>query len=125
MNELLVERIRACCRENPNIRSITNLEVALNFGNGSIGKWAKSEKLPPYDRLIKVASALGVSISYLTGEDQKKEAHTTEKDGEHKNEAIDYAFFRVMQDAKDRGYTPEDLQMAIDFLDRARRRDQK
>lgn len=39
-------------------------------------------------------------------------------------EVIDSGFFRVMQSAKDKGYTPEDIQMALDFLDRARKRDQ-
>ena len=71
-NIALVERIRELCKINDNIRSITNLETSLGFGNGSIGKWAKSDKLPPYDRLAKVSNALGVSPEYLlTGETAK------------------------------------------------------
>lgn len=57
------------------------------------------------------------------GTDETKKKPTQE--GELNRNMIDPAFFRVMQDANDRGYTPEDIQMALDFLDRARRRDQK
>lgn len=71
-----------------------------------------------------IADYLGLSLEYLlTGTDETKKMPTQE--GELNRNMIDPAFFRVMQDANDRGYTPEDIQMALDFLDRARRRDQK
>lgn len=67
----------------------------------------------------KMAAYFNVSVGYLLGTETKK-APTPE--GEQ--EVIDSGFFRVMQSAKDKGYTPEDVQMALDFLDRARKRDQ-
>lgn len=53
------------------------MEQQLGFGNGVIGRWNKSK--PSYDRLEKVANALGVPVSYLTGEEQK-EKHSTESE---------------------------------------------
>lgn len=49
--------------------SITKLEVACGFGNGTIGKWTKQS--PSCDNLYKVANYLGVSIDYLyTGKEK-------------------------------------------------------
>lgn len=63
----MVERIRKLCRQNGT--SITKLESQLGFGNGAIGKWKKTK--PPYERLQKVAAALGVTVGELTGEEEK------------------------------------------------------
>lgn len=49
---------------------------------------------------------------------------SVQKETRKKEELIESGFFRVMQRAKDSGYTPEDVQMALDFLERARKRDQ-
>lgn len=82
--------------------------------NGAVPKPAQREKLCSY---------FGVSDEVLLG--YAKVEKTPTQEGELNRNMIDPAFFRVMQDANDRGYTPEDIQMALDFLDRARRRDQK
>lgn len=66
----MVERIRKLCRQNGT--SITKLESQLGFGNGAIGKWKKTK--PPYERLQKVAAALGVTVGELTGEEEKPAA---------------------------------------------------
>lgn len=63
----MVEKIRELCRKQGT--SLTKLEQQLGFGNGVIGRWGRSK--PSYDRLEKVANALGVSVSDLTGEGQK------------------------------------------------------
>ncbi len=63
----MVEKIRELCKKQGT--SITKLEQKLKFGNGVIGRWDKSK--PSYDRLEKVANALGVPVSELTGEGQK------------------------------------------------------
>ena len=38
---------------------------------------------------------------------------------------ISPAYFRVMKEAKEKGYSPEDIEMALEFIERARRRDQQ
>lgn len=62
-NEKTVERIRNLCK-NQQI-SLTILEECLGFANGSIGKWAKSTRLPNLNRLVMVANYFGVSVDYL------------------------------------------------------------
>lgn len=63
-NEIIVENIRRIAtRKNTNISQI---EKALGFANGTIGKWANGHKSPPYDKLSKIAEHLQVSMSELT-----------------------------------------------------------
>ena len=76
----------------------------------------------PRDRLDVIARTLGTTVEYLlTGEATKKAPSET---GERQKSIMDAGYFRVMQSAQDKGYTPEDIQLAIDFLDRARKRDE-
>lgn len=61
----LYERIKKCADEKK--ISITNLEKAVGFSNGTIGKWKISE--PKASTLYKVASYFGKPIEYfLIGE---------------------------------------------------------
>lgn len=67
----MVDRIKALCRAQNT--SVTKLEVALGFGNGTIGKWRNAKSAPPADRLQMVADALGVTSDYLlNGENENK-----------------------------------------------------
>ena len=79
---VLVERIRELCQQDPAVRSLTKLEQILGFGNGAIGKWAKTSKAPSHNRLKSVADYFGVSVEYLLGEtDEKTKAAPTDGDG--------------------------------------------
>jgi len=60
------------------------------------------------------------TVSY--GQKENTPTPEGERNEEHR---INPAYFRVMQDAQDKGIPPEDLQMALDFIERARRRDQE
>lgn len=61
----LYERIKKCADEKK--ISITNLEKAVGFSNGTIGKWKKSE--PKASTLYLVASYFNKPIEYfLVGE---------------------------------------------------------
>lgn len=61
----LYEHIKKCAEERK--ISITNLEKAVGFSNGTIGKWKISE--PKASTLYKVASYFGKPIEYfLIGE---------------------------------------------------------
>lgn len=73
-NSEIVEFIRAAMKSRGS--SIAYLEKSLGFANGTIGKWAKAPKSPPYAKLAAVASAIGVTVAELTGEtalNEKKE----------------------------------------------------
>lgn len=65
-----VDNIRKICKEKKT--SIKQVEAALGFGNGVIARWEQNSRYPSYDRLSAVADYLGVSISDLTGEEQKE-----------------------------------------------------
>lgn len=71
----MVDKIRELCKQNGT--SIFKLEKQLGFGNGVIGRWDKA--VPNYERLSAVASALGVSVSDLTGEADEMSTKMVEK----------------------------------------------
>lgn len=66
----MVEKIKALCKEKGT--SMYKLEKELKLGNGTIGKWGKNGRVPNYANLSAVASALGVSVTDLTGEADEK-----------------------------------------------------
>jgi len=61
-----VDNIRKACKEKGT--SLAEVERALGIGNGVIARWGKSKGSPPYDRIVAIASYLGVSVETLTGE---------------------------------------------------------
>lgn len=65
-NQEMVVKIRSLC-ESVGI-SIKALEEALGFANGTIGKWSKAVKPPPFERVCMVAEYFGVSVPFLRGE---------------------------------------------------------
>lgn len=63
-----VDLIRALA--NARGLSLTNLEITLGLGNGTISRWNKSS--PNSDKLVKVADFFHVSTDYLLGREEKK-----------------------------------------------------
>lgn len=62
-----VERIKSICKERK--IPISTLEKECKFSNGYVGQLRKGTM--PDDKLIRVASYLGLSMNYLsTGEDE-------------------------------------------------------
>ncbi|MBO5967457.1 MAG: helix-turn-helix transcriptional regulator [Clostridia bacterium] len=81
-----IENIKKLCDEHNT--DFKNVETALGFGNSTISRWENAKKLPPYDRVKKVADFFGVTVSELSNgaypdpsvsEDKKTPA--TESDG--------------------------------------------
>lgn len=58
---MLLEKIKYLCSCH-NI-TIAQLEKKLNFGNGTVHKWCKSQ--PSAEKVFKVAQYFGVSLEYL------------------------------------------------------------
>lgn len=61
---MILERIKAICKQKG--ITITELERLLEFGNGTMHKWETSQ--PSFDKVIKVAEYLNVSIDDLAKE---------------------------------------------------------
>lgn len=61
-----VEKVKKICKERD--IPIYKLEKELGFSNGYIGQLRKGQF--PYDRLVKIAEYLNLSIDYLTGKEQ-------------------------------------------------------
>lgn len=80
----IVDFIRAAMKSRGS--SVAYLEKSLGFANGTIGKWAKAPKSPPYAKLAAVADALGVTLETLTG--QKEKAPTLEVESGRTDEIV-------------------------------------
>lgn len=65
-NKIIVNNIRTLAATRGT--NIATIERELGIGNGTIGKWAKAAKSPPYETLYKIATHFGVTVSDLTGE---------------------------------------------------------
>ena len=69
-NEIIVNNIRTLAASRRT--NIATIERELGIGNGTIGKWAKAAKSPPYETLYKIATYFGVTVAELTGEADEK-----------------------------------------------------
>ena len=65
-NKIIVNNIRTLAATRGT--NIAAIERELGIGNGTIGKWAKAAKSPPYETLYKIATHFGVTVAELTGE---------------------------------------------------------
>lgn len=90
----------------------TDIVEKFNLSASTVSDWFNAKKFPRIDKIQMLADYLGILKSDLI---EEKNPDFVENN----------AYFRVMQTAKEKGYTPEDLQLAMDFLDRARKRDNK
>ena len=70
-NKIMVDNIKSLCRS----RGITvkALEKALIYPNGTIGKWAKAAKRPPFDRVKPVADYFGLDVEQLREETESRQ----------------------------------------------------
>lgn len=79
-----VDLIRALA--NAKGLSLTNLEIALGLGNGTISRWNKSS--PNSDKLVKVADFFHVSTDYLLGRTEEKPADQTVNGASEERQAL-------------------------------------
>lgn len=70
-NKIIVNNIRTLAASRGT--NIATIERELGIGNGTIGKWAKAAKSPPYETLYKIATHFGVTVADLTDSDVDKE----------------------------------------------------
>jgi transcriptional regulator with XRE-family HTH domain len=94
-------------------------ECGINKSN--VSNWKNNGYVPRGDALNKIADYFCVSTDYLLGNEQKEKPAQAQAE----NPELDQAFFRVMKSAQDKGYSAHDIELALDFIKRARERDQK
>ncbi len=103
---MLYERIKQCANERK--ISITNLEKALGFGNGTIGKW--KTYMPSTTKIQKVADYFGKPIEYfLQGEEP-----AMQNVGNVLNNSInesDNAVLIIHQDEENSGLSKQELEI--------------
>ena len=107
-----IDRIFKLLQENN--MTAKELAQAVGLSGGNITDWKTGRANPSISSLKKIANYFNVSVEWLLEEDDNSDSE---------QQLENSAFFRVMQTAKEKGYTPEDLKLAMEFLDRARKRD--
>lgn len=98
-------------------RNITKAELARLSGvsDATLSRIESASQKATPDTLKKIAPHLMVSENEIMAE-----AGYLEPNQEIQ---LDQSFLRVMQDAKNKGYDADDIKLALDFLERARKRD--
>ena len=105
-------------------KNVAPTRAALDIGLSKSApiKWRTTGATPQGETLNKIASYFNVSTDYLLGTGQKEKLTLED---EQKNELLDSGFLRVMQKAKEKGYSPNDIQLVLDFLEQAKKRDEE
>ncbi len=96
-------------------KGLTAYKVAKATGlsTSTLSNWKMGRYVPKLEKLQKIAIYLGVSVDYLMGID--KIVLPAEQVG-----GLSPEYIKVVSEAKERGYSPEDIRIALDMLDIAR-----
>lgn len=104
----------------------------LGIGKSTISMWKKQNSVPTAVTLMQLAEYFNVTPAYLAGNPMAKKplSDAGEQKGKPaqaraENEGLDPAFFRVMKSAQEKGYSAHDIELAMDFIKRARERDKQ
>lgn len=100
--------------------SIRKFEQDCSFSHGSVSKW--DDHKPSFDKLSTTASYFGVTVDYLTGDDNVQNQgqdgyYTNPETAKIAQEIFETPGYRILFDAA-KDSKPEDLQMAADLLRR-------
>jgi transcriptional regulator with XRE-family HTH domain len=93
-----------------------NKKYSFNFSKAAVSQYENGKRIPEIDALTSFADYFGVSIDYLLGKSDIRSQSEFN---------IPAGYLRVAREAREKGLTPEDIDMAIDFLIRARERDKE
>ena len=114
-----VERVKAICRERK--IPLSRLERDCGFANGYVGQLKKGTI--PDDRLKIIADYFKISVDDLLGvpsSGHHVEYYIDEQTAQLAQQYFDDPMTRALFDAR-QGASPEDVQMAIDLLNRLKR----
>lgn len=107
-------------REEKGLKQV-DLAAKLNISQSTLSNWERGIHDPDNESLMSLASFFDCSVDYLLNNSDVKSVETSF----YSSQDLDQAFFRMAQDAKESGLHPQDLQMAIDFLKRAKQRSEE
>ncbi|MCL2376437.1 MAG: helix-turn-helix domain-containing protein [Defluviitaleaceae bacterium] len=86
------------------------LAQALEVSQGTLSNWERGVHNPDNKALGQLAKIFECSVDYLLGHSEIRKP-------------LNDLYMRVMQDAKDSGMSPRDLEIAVDFWKQAKERD--
>jgi len=89
----------------------------LGVSQATLSNWERSVHDPDKENITKLVEIFGCSIDYLLAHSEVRYAVTEE------GLAMEQAYYRIAQEAKSKGISPKDLQAMIDFLAKAKERD--
>jgi transcriptional regulator with XRE-family HTH domain len=72
-------RVRMAREQYPGRMRIIDLARALGIDHGRLSNWERGKHDPPYDMVLKIAEALGVSVDWLLGEKVPMKPASAEK----------------------------------------------
>jgi len=98
---------------------LREVSSAIGVTQSAVSMYESGERRPDYDTLMKIADLYNVTADYLL----RDETNLLD-DSDNKTKLLNEAYTRVMVKAKKSGIAPYDLEMALDFLVRAKRRDE-
>ncbi|MCL2621381.1 MAG: helix-turn-helix domain-containing protein [Defluviitaleaceae bacterium] len=96
-----------------------DLAQQLGVSQATLSNWERGVHDPANETLTRLAQTFGCSVDYLLG------TTTIKYPVDEKGMVVDQVYYRIAQEAKEAGVDPHDLQMALDFLKRAKERDEE
>ncbi|MCL2235581.1 MAG: helix-turn-helix domain-containing protein [Defluviitaleaceae bacterium] len=93
------------------------LAQQLKVSQATLSNWERGIHDPTNETLAGLAKMFDCSVDYLLGVSTVK--YPVDEDGM----AVDQVYYRIAQDAKMSGIDPQDFQMALDFIKRAKAAD--
>jgi transcriptional regulator with XRE-family HTH domain len=92
------------------IKGVTSFQVAkaTHITPSTFTEWKRGSYVPKADKLQKIAEYFGVTVDYLMGIEK------------YVVEDIELEFINVIREAKQEGYSAEDIRTALNVLRMAR-----
>ena len=101
-------------------KGMRQIELAqtLDVSQATLSNWERGVHNPDNESLTELSKIFGCSIDYLLMNSPVR--YPLDEEGFE----VDRVYYRIVQEARNAGLDPEDLELAIDFLKRAKARDQ-
>ncbi|MCL2574928.1 MAG: helix-turn-helix domain-containing protein [Defluviitaleaceae bacterium] len=93
------------------------LAARLEVSQATLSNWERGVHNPDRENITKLVEIFGCSIDYLLKHSDVRLAVTEE------GLPMDQAYYRIAQEAKENGISPQALQAMIDFLVESKQRD--
>ena len=101
-------------REEKGFKQV-DLAAMLNVSQATLSNWERSIHDPDNESMSNLAGIFDCTIDYLLCNSDIRHPVLLNQE-----EVMEQAFFRIVSEAKNSGLDPHDLQMAIDFIKRAK-----